>query len=54
MTFDWQRFVFENSPFDPLVCSLLAGFAVIGLDWQPYLTPAGEMYLESCDAPRHR
>lgn len=41
------RFIFESCMLGPAWGALLAGFAVIGMDGQMYLTPAGETYLES-------
>jgi hypothetical protein len=48
------RLIFESCPFGPEWSALLAGFAVIGPDGQMYLTPMGEIYLESvwCTNPR--
>ena len=47
MTF-LSRLIFEYSPFDPLITSLMSGYAAIGFDMRVYLTPAGAEYLESC------
>jgi hypothetical protein len=40
------RFLFENSPFDAFWASWLAGFCVIGMDGQVYLSDAGQEYLD--------
>jgi len=46
MTKTLARFLFENSPWSPFWSCLIAGYCVVGMDWQIYLTEAGAEYLE--------
>lgn len=40
------RFLFETSLLDPFWSAFFAGYCVVGLDGQVYLTEAGAKYLE--------
>ena len=40
------RYLFEASPFGPVLSALMVGYAIVGADGQLYLTDLGAAYLE--------